>query len=104
MLHQEFVPEGQTVNTNFYEPILKGLLLRIQRVHPQLYRTDKWTILYGEANPCTVIHVRKFLNQHRVNAIVHSPHSPALVPAVLFLFSRIKGILKGSRFTGIQDI
>lgn len=34
--NQEFVPQGQTANAEFYETVLKHLLLHIQHVRPQI--------------------------------------------------------------------
>ena len=41
MIHQEFVPEGKTVNAEFYEAVLKRLLLRMQRVRPHV---QEWKV------------------------------------------------------------
>jgi len=38
IIHKEFVPAGQTVNSAFYKEILKRLLRRIHRVRPEFHR------------------------------------------------------------------
>jgi histone-lysine N-methyltransferase SETMAR len=102
MIHQEFVPEGQTVNAEFYEAVLKRLLLRMQRVRPQMY--EKWSLLNDNACPHTAICVRNFLAQRHVTVIEHPPYSPDLAPADFFLFPRLKGVLKGTHFADLPDI
>jgi histone-lysine N-methyltransferase SETMAR len=104
MIDQEFVPEGQTVNAEFYEAVLKRLLLRMQRVRPQMYRSGKWSLLHDNARPHTAIRVRNFLAQRRVTVIEHPSYSPDLAPADFFLFPRLKGVLKGIRFADVPDI
>ena len=37
VVHKEFVPEGKTVNVEFYEGVMDRLLKRIQRVRPAVY-------------------------------------------------------------------
>ena len=39
IIHEEFIPAGQTVNSAIYEAVLKRFLRRIQRVRPELHRT-----------------------------------------------------------------
>jgi len=34
VVHKEFVPQGKTVNAEFYKGVMDHLLKRIQRVHP----------------------------------------------------------------------
>lgn len=35
VIHEEFVPEGQTVNSAFYVEVMKRSLKRISRIRPQ---------------------------------------------------------------------
>jgi hypothetical protein len=37
VIHCEFVPEGQTVNGQFYLGVMARLLKRIRRVHPEFH-------------------------------------------------------------------
>lgn len=41
MINQELVPQGQTVNAEFNETVLKRLLLCIRRVPPHIYKSEK---------------------------------------------------------------
>jgi len=36
-VHTEVVPEGKTVNAEFYKGVMDGLLKRIQQVHPAAF-------------------------------------------------------------------
>ena len=53
IIHEEFVPAGQTINTAFYKAILNRLLQRIRRVRPELHRTGKW--MCTQCDPCAPI-------------------------------------------------
>jgi len=37
VVHKEFVPEGKTVNAEFYKGVMDRLLKGIQRVHPAVF-------------------------------------------------------------------
>lgn len=104
IIHKEFVPPGQTVNAAFYEDVLKRLLQRIRRVRPDLHKSGKWVLLHDNAPAHTAIRVRQFLAQHNVTVIDHPPYSPDLAPADFFLFPRLKSVLKGARFSDVDDI
>lgn len=104
IIHQEFVPVGQTVNAAFYEEVLTRLLRRIRRVRPQLSRTGQWVLLHDNAPAHSAIRVRQFLAQRGVTVLDHPPYSPDLAPADFFLFPRMKEVLKGARFADVSAI
>ncbi|GBN00325.1 hypothetical protein AVEN_134710-1 [Araneus ventricosus] len=47
IIHQEFLPAGQTVNGEFYCEVLKRPLARIRRVRPHLKQPVFWFLLHG---------------------------------------------------------
>jgi hypothetical protein len=48
-VHKEFVPEGKTVNTEFYKGVMDRLLKRIQRVRPAAFFSQDFVLLHGNA-------------------------------------------------------
>jgi hypothetical protein len=46
VIHREFVPEGQTVNGQFYIGVMDWLLKRIRRVHPEFHNSKEWFLLH----------------------------------------------------------
>ncbi|GBM57467.1 Putative uncharacterized protein FLJ37770 [Araneus ventricosus] len=86
-----------------YEGVLKRLLQRIRQVRPQLYQSGQWKLLHDNARPHTAIRVRQFLATRKVTVLEHPPYSPDLASAD-FLFPRLKGVLKGLRFSDIAQI
>ncbi|GBM11790.1 hypothetical protein AVEN_22919-1 [Araneus ventricosus] len=103
LIHHEFAPAGTTVNAESYEGVLKRLLQRIRRVQPQLYQSGQWKLLHDNARPHTAIRVRQFLATRKVTVLEHPPCSSDRAPAD-FLFPRLKGVLKGLRFSDIAQI
>ena len=104
IIHKEFVPAGQTVNSAFYEEVLKQLLGRIHRVRPELHRIGQWMLLHDNAPADCAIRVHQFLAQRSVPVLDHPPYSPDLAPADFFLFHRLKSIMKGARFAEVAAI
>jgi len=49
VVHKEFVPEGKTVNAEFYEGIMTRFLKRIQRVRPAAFCSRDFFLLYDNA-------------------------------------------------------
>ncbi|CAL1266295.1 unnamed protein product [Larinioides sclopetarius] len=105
LIHREFVPAATTVNAEYYEGVLKRLLLRICRIRPQ-YRNERWNLPHENARPHTAIRVTQFLARHQVTVLDHPPYSLDLAPADFFLFPPppSKGVLKGQRFSDITQI
>jgi len=104
IIHKEFVPVGQTVNSAFYEEVLKRLLRHIHRVRPGLHRTGKWELLHDNAPAHCAIRVHQFLAQRGVPVLDHPPYSPDLAPANFFLFPHLKSIMKGASFADMAAI
>ncbi|XP_035206672.1 histone-lysine N-methyltransferase SETMAR-like [Stegodyphus dumicola] len=96
-------PRLQPVNAEYYEGVLKRLLLLICRIRPQ-YWNGQWNLLHDNARAHTAIRVTHFLHRHQVPALDHPPYSPDLAPADFFLFPRLKGVLKGQHFSDITEI
>ena len=46
VIHQEFVPEGQKVNEEFYVGILDQLLKRIRQVRTAKFQSNEWFLLH----------------------------------------------------------
>jgi len=104
IIHKEFVPAGQTVNSAFCEDVLKQLLWRIHRVQPELHRTGQWMLLPDNAPAHCAIRVHQFLAQRGVPVLDHPLYSPDLAPADFFLIPRLKSIMKGAHFADVAAI
>jgi histone-lysine N-methyltransferase SETMAR len=101
VIHCEFVPEGQTVNGQFYLGVMERLLKRIRRVHPEFHNSKEWFFLHDNVPARTAGVFSRFLIRKQVTVLHHPSYSPDLTPADFFLFPKLKSQLKGKRF---QDI
>jgi len=46
-VHKEFVPEGQTVNFEFYKEVMDRLLKRLQRAGPDKVQSGRWFLKHN---------------------------------------------------------
>jgi hypothetical protein len=49
VVHKEFVPEGKTVNAEFYKGVMDRLLKRIHRVRPATFCCGDFFLLHDNA-------------------------------------------------------
>ena len=57
-----------------------------------------------KSGPKEALSVREFLATKQITVLEHTAYSPDLAPSDLFLFPKIKEILKGRHFDDIDDI
>jgi len=104
IVHHEFVPQGQTVNAQFYCSVLRRLRENIRRKRPELWRAGNWLLHDDNAPSHRALATREFLAHNNVTTFPHPPYSPDLAPCDFFLFPKMKLQLKGRRFDGLEDI
>ena len=101
IVRKEFVPEGKTVNAEFYKGVIDRLLKRVQRVGP--LRSDLeifFFLFHGNIAPS----VCQFLTPKNVTTLYHPLYSPDLSPPDYFLFLKLKMKLKGLHFADVAEI
>jgi len=104
VVHYEFLPEGQTVNKEYYLAVLRRLREKIRRKRPELWKENSW-ILHDDNAPSHRAHVvTEFKTKNSINTIDQPPYSPDLAPADFFLFPKLKLPLRGHRYESIEDI
>lgn len=96
IVHSEFVPQGQTVNSHFYLEVLKRLQSRVKRVRKEIANT--WRLHHDNAPSHTAFIVTEYLAKRGVATLPQPPYSPDLAPPDFFLFPRMKKPLKGHHF------
>jgi len=104
IVHKEFVPTGQTVNSGFYCEILRRLRGIVRRNRPQLWREQTWLLHHDNAPSHTVILTHQFLAKNKIALIPHPSYYPDMAPCDFFLFPKMKLKLKGRRFDTIEEI
>jgi len=104
IVHQEFAPEGQTVNAGFYCSVLRCMREDIQRKRPELWQEGNWLFHDDNAPSHRALVTCEFLAQNSIITLPHPPYSPDLAPCDFFLFPKMKLQLKGRRFDRVEEI
>ncbi|UYV64650.1 hypothetical protein LAZ67_3001497 [Cordylochernes scorpioides] len=102
IVHCEFVPQGQTVNSAFYLEVLRRLKRRVAHVRTDIEDTVK--LHHGNATSHTAFIITTFLARSNTSVIPHPPYSPDLAPCDLFLFPRLKREVKGKHWETVENI
>jgi hypothetical protein len=61
IVHQEFVPPGQTVNQHHYLEVLKCLREQVRRERLERWRNQDWLLHHDNAPAHTALSVQRFL-------------------------------------------
>jgi len=104
IVHIEFVPTGQTVNSGFYCEVLRRLREKVRRPSPLLWREQTWLLHHDNAPSHTAVLTHQFLAKNKMAVIPHPLYYPDLAPCGFFLFPKMKLKLKGRRFDTIEEI
>ncbi|PNF20350.1 Mariner Mos1 transposase [Cryptotermes secundus] len=104
IVHHEFLPQGQTVNKEYYLKVQRRLREAIRKKRPDLWKNNSWLLHHDNAPAHTSLLVREFLAKNNTVTMPQPPYSPDMAPCDFFLFPKIKRTLKGRRFTSIDDI
>jgi len=104
IVHKEFVPTGQTVNSGFYCEVLQRLRENVRRHRPQLWREQTWPLHHDNAPSHTSVLTHQFLAKNKIAVNPHPPYSPDLAPHYFYLFQKLKLKLKGRQFDTIEEI
>jgi hypothetical protein len=104
IVHKEFVPAGQAVNSGFYCDFLRRLRENVRRRRPELCREQTWLLHHDNAPSHTSILTQQFLAKYKMAAIPHPLYSPDLAPCDFFLLPKMKFKLKGRKFDTTEEI
>ena len=100
----EWVPEGQTVNQQYYLTVLATLRERVRKKRPVLWKNKSWILHQDNAPAHNTLSVKRYLAARGTPVLEHAPYSPDLAPCDLYLFPKIKSTLKGTRFESMEEV
>jgi len=85
LVHFEFVPQGQTVNQQFYLEVFKRLRDAVRRKRSNLWQSGDW-LLHHDATPYTALSVRQFLTKNGMTTVPYPPSPRTWHPAIFSCF------------------
>jgi hypothetical protein len=84
----EFVPQGTTVNSEYYKSLSERLRNYVRRKRPEKWKNG--FVLQHDNAPChTSLVIRQFLADIKFTVRPHRPHSPDLASCDFWLFPKI---------------
>ncbi len=104
VVHHEFLPDGQTVNKEYYLGVMRRLREAIRKKRPQLWQNNSWILHHDNAPSHNAHLIREFLAKNNTITIQQPANSPDLAPCDFFLFDRVKKPLRGTRFTSKEEV
>ncbi|UYV80725.1 hypothetical protein LAZ67_19001545 [Cordylochernes scorpioides] len=104
VVHHEFLPQGRTVNKEYYLQVMRNLCEAIRQKRPDLWKNKNWLLHHLNAPAHTSLLVRDFLAKTNTLMIPQPPYSPDLAPCDFFLFPKLKRPMKGRRYATLDEI
>ena len=98
-MHKEFVPEGKTVNAEFYKGVMDRLLKLIQLVRPAAFCCRDFFLLHDNAPAHKAASVCQFLAQKMLQPFVTTVLS-RFISARLFSITQVENEVKWTRLCG----
>jgi hypothetical protein len=102
IVHKEFIPEGKTVNADFYTGVMDHLK-RIRRVCPAAFCSQDFFLLHDNVPAHKARSVYQFLTQNMLQPFI-TPCTPDLSTPDYILFRKLKMKLKGLYFADVAEI
>ena len=103
-MHKEFVRPGQTVNGKFYCEVLRRLRGNVRHKRHEMWKNGDWLVHHDDAPAHTSLVVTEFLTKNNMTTVPHPAYSPDLAPCDLYVFPKMKLLLKGRHFLSIEEI
>ncbi|UYV71381.1 hypothetical protein LAZ67_8002859 [Cordylochernes scorpioides] len=104
VVHHEFLPQGRTVNKEYYLQVMRNLRKAIRQKRPDLWKNKNWLLHHDNAPAHTSLLVRDLLAKNNTLMMPQPPYSPYLAPCDFFLFPKLKRPMKGRRYATLDEI
>ena len=101
-MHQKFLPQGRTVNKEYFLKVMRRFREAIRKKRSELWKNNSWLLHHDNAHSSLL--VRNFLAKINTVIMPQPPYSPDLAPCDFFLFPRLNRPMKQRRFATIEDI
>ncbi len=110
VVHLEFLPQGETVDTDFYLEVLRRLKENVRCRRPELWAripgsdTRRMLLYHDNASCHTANRTIALLGESDIDMVPHPPYSPDLAPCDFWAFPYMKNHLRGHKFQSIADV
>ncbi len=111
VVHLEFLPRGQTINTDYWIAVVKRLKESICRKRQVMWKggfdgqTDRDFILHMDNAPVHVsVPALAFYGEDGINLLAHPAYSPDLAPCNFWAFPALKKQLRSHKFANVDAL
>ncbi|UYV79546.1 hypothetical protein LAZ67_17003073 [Cordylochernes scorpioides] len=104
VVHHEFLPQGRTVNKEYYLQVMRNFREAIRQKRLDLWKNKNWLLHHDNAPAHTSLLVRDFLAKNNTLMMPQPPYSPDLAPCDFFLIPKLKRPMKGRRYATLDEI
>ena len=73
-------------------------------VREETRRDKSWLLHHANAPAHKALTIRQLLAEKNITVLEQPPYSPDLAPCDFFLFPKLKGIIKGTRFVSLAGV
>ena len=91
MIYMHWVPNGQTVNKEYYAEVLREFSKRFRWKRPALFKSAQRHFHLNNAPVHNSILVTDNLSKLGIKTVPHPPYSPDLAPCNFCLFPKLRG-------------
>ena len=86
VMHHEFLPQGCTINKEYYLEVIRRLCAAIHQKRTELWKNQSWILQHNKAPSYILMLVREFLAKNKTVIMPQPPYSSDLVPVDFFRF------------------
>ncbi|UYV60494.1 hypothetical protein LAZ67_1001322 [Cordylochernes scorpioides] len=104
VVHHEFLPQGRTVNKEYYLQVMRNLREAIRQKRLDLWKNKNWLLHHDNVPAHISLLVRDLLAKNNTLMMPQPPYSPELAPCDFFLFPKLKRPMKGRRYATLDEI
>jgi len=80
VVHQEYAPQGQNINKEYYLEVLRRFRDAVRRKRPDLWAAGTWDLHHDNAPAHSSQLIQTFLAKHNIPVVRQAPYSPDMAP------------------------
>ena len=104
IIHTIFLPPVQMINLQVCREILQHIFWLLSKKIQELWQDNLWLLHYDDAPVPNTQRILHFLAKRMIPVLEQPPDSPDLALRDFFLFTKTKGIIKGTHFEDVEAI
>jgi hypothetical protein len=80
IVHHSYVPDGQTINKEYYLEVIRHLRDAVWHKRPDLWASRNWQLHHDNALAHSSHLIQSSLAKHCIPVVCHAPYPPDIAP------------------------